>query len=105
MMAAVRVSVASSTYNHVAPALIAGSAKQLVVALANHEHVTLDWFQFNFVEATDWLVPNNSTEISLSASVLFAWVDTVVILAGLVLSTIIVHLTLALGTFDPSVAK
>ena len=41
MMAAARVSVASSTNNHVAPALIAGSTKQLVVALANHEHVTL----------------------------------------------------------------
>lgn len=105
MLAAARVSVASSANDHVAPALIAGSAKQLVVALANHEHVTLDWFQFNFVKATDWLVPNNSTEISLSASVLFAWVDTVVIFTGLVLSTIIVHFTLALGTLDPRVAE
>ena len=71
-------------------------------------------------------MPNNSTEISLSASVLFAWVDTVVIFTGLVLSTIIVHFTLALemikndtylclktrklsppylGTLDPRVAE
>lgn len=103
--AAAGVPVTSSAHHDVGPALAAVLVQVLLVALADHEDVTGNWFQFNFVEAADRLMPDNTTEVGLSASVRLAGVDTVVFLTGLVLRTIFIAFTLALGTLDPGIAK
>jgi len=50
-------------------------------------------------------VSDHPAEICLFASLVFARIHTIVILTGLILGTILVHLTLALSAFDTGVTK
>jgi len=75
-----------------------------LVALTNHKHVTSNWFKLDFVESANWTVLDHTAEVSLSTRVLFARVHAVVVLAGLVLGTVVIILTLSLRTSGSSVA-